>query len=842
MDQIFQQIATLVQRGEFQKAKQLADKISSNVDRYNVLGIIFYQEGKLDEAIDNFKKALETDPTHDDTLFNYAKVLFEKNEHFESWRYLTRIKQKIWEVYDMLGDTQLKQNNPAMAIHYYEKAAELSDQQQMKEKYQQAKNMYKKSEKLAIFCLPGLDNFIKDIADILSNIYDVKLVVTTDGKQIVEAYNWADIVWLEWANEMAMEITNNLPKAGKRILCRLHSYEALANYPEKINWQNIDTLVLVAEHMRSILENYHQQFYRNIKDKTIIIPNGVDLNRFSFKIRSPGHNVAIVAHINHKKDPAMWLQVIGMLKKIDERYTLHIAGDFQEIRYANYFKHFIKDTGLEKNVQLYGFVKDIEAFLENKNYLLSTSIHEGHPYNIMEAMARGIKPIIHNYAGAKQQWPEDLVYNFVYEIQSMLSDEYNSERYRRFAEMNYSLENQIKRLFSLLDIQPNHQPRSFQINKPRKINIIITTSGKPDIRKGGPLGYIANMFRGLSQLENSKFELQYLDINELMNKPKTFFNTIRAIHFHSTFDLYNFLSRGGRNQAKDVDIILTSHSPGPWYKEAFEERYFENLQLGDGNVVNIDKEPDRFLELLSKIDKNAFENSDYLFFASYPSLEGYFGHDSQLDYVLNKKLQSKSIFYFWSGVEPLLPKMKKGDLRKKLGLTQQDFIISYVGRHNRVKGYDLLQELALKLWKQGKNVIFLVAGREYPLKGLQDQRWVEIGWTDDPGSIIQDSDLFVVPNRRCYFDLGILEALSLGKIVVTSAIGGSSEIIRVTRGVIGFRVNDLNDLTEKVESVINSDRSTLETLEKENLIIYEKYFTAREMMKRYLNTLNEIYT
>ncbi|MEN3008910.1 glycosyltransferase, partial [Pseudothermotoga sp.] len=225
--------------------------------------------------------------------------------------------------------------------------------------------------------------------------------------------------------------------------------EALVNYPEKINWQNIDVLILVAEHMRSILENYHSQIYRKMCDKIIIIPNGVDLNKFSFKVHSPGYNLAIVAHINHKKDPAMWLQVIGMLKKMDERYTLHIAGDFQEIRYANYFKHFIKDSGLEKNVKHYGFVNDVIALLEDKNYLLSTSIHESFGYNIAEAMARGIKPIIHNYAGAKTQWPEKLIYNFLDEIAIKLVD-YDSESYRRFTEENCSIEKQTARISNLI--------------------------------------------------------------------------------------------------------------------------------------------------------------------------------------------------------------------------------------------------------------------------------------------------------------------------------------------------------------------------------------------------------
>ncbi len=463
---IFEEIRKRIEQKEFSKAKELAEKIENEVEKYNSLGIIHYYEGKIEEALEFFKKALDINPVHDDVLFNYSKVLFEKGEYFESWRYLTRINSKTWEVYDMLGDTQLKQNNPAMALHYYKKAVELSNIPEMKEKYQILKDQFKKDVKLAIFCLPGLDNFIKDIAQILSNIYDVKLVVTTDGKQIQEAYSWADIVWLEWANEMAVEITNKLPKDEKQILCRLHSYEALANYPEKINWKNVDKLILVAEHIEHILRDYHSEVYKQVKDKIVIVPNGLDLNRFKFKLRQPGFNIAVVAHINYKKDPAMWLQIIGMLRKIDERYTLHIAGDFQEIRYANYFKHFIKDVGLEKNVKLYGWVDDVNAFLEDKNYLLSTSIHEGHPYNIAEAMARGIKPVIHNYAGAKTQWPDNLVFNFIDEaIRILTSNDYNSEKYRSFVEKNCSLEKQITSILNIVQIQDNNRTKNKSTHK-----------------------------------------------------------------------------------------------------------------------------------------------------------------------------------------------------------------------------------------------------------------------------------------------------------------------------------------------------------------------------------------
>ncbi len=49
------EITKILQNGEFEKAKQYADKIESSVDKHNKLGIIFYHKGKLDAALNHFK-------------------------------------------------------------------------------------------------------------------------------------------------------------------------------------------------------------------------------------------------------------------------------------------------------------------------------------------------------------------------------------------------------------------------------------------------------------------------------------------------------------------------------------------------------------------------------------------------------------------------------------------------------------------------------------------------------------------------------------------------------------------------------------------------------------------
>ena len=446
---MYDEIFKLIQNGELNKAQeQLENTPENDPKRYNISGLIYFQKKEFDKAKEEFEKGLKINPVDSDLLFNYGYLLKDTNQEKEAWRYLMRIHNKDWATYDLLGDIEYKNRSKLASLRFYKKAAELPDApQEMKKKFIEMRNNVKQDTKIAFLCLPGLDNFLKDIVETFSLGYDVKLVVTTDGNQISEAIKWADIVWLEWANEMAIFATNQVPEIqNKKVVCRLHSYEIFTQFPEKINWTNIDQLIFVGDHIKRILHELHSNL--NIDpDKEIIVSNGVDLDKFKFLIHKPGYNLSVLAHINYKKDPSAWIQIISKLKEIDNRYKLHVGGDFQDPRYKIYFDYVKKEMNLENNFILHGWIKEVDKFLEDKDYTLSTSIHESFGYNIAEAMARGIKPIIHNFDGAKSIWPNELIYNTIDEaVEKITEESYDSESYRRFIEDNYSLEEQINRI------------------------------------------------------------------------------------------------------------------------------------------------------------------------------------------------------------------------------------------------------------------------------------------------------------------------------------------------------------------------------------------------------------
>lgn len=271
---------------------------------------------------------------------------------------------------------------------------------------------------LSIICAAGLDNFLA-WAPRLKDEYDVRVFAVRTVDEIEAALLWGDILWYEWCNEVAVagtqrqyfgsgfdKVTNTVyGRIHKPTIVRLHSYEAFTDMPNKVSWEEVNALVYVAPHIREIAERYNHVL-KSISANVVEIPNGVDVDAIPNLNPGPGRNIAVVGGISHKKAPEMVLQIMdSLVTNHGGDYYLHWAGEFQDPRYEVYLRHMVKVLKLENRVTFYGHVVDMEKYWLGKNYLLHTSIHEGHSYAIMEAMARNIRPIIHNYYGAEEQYP-----------------------------------------------------------------------------------------------------------------------------------------------------------------------------------------------------------------------------------------------------------------------------------------------------------------------------------------------------------------------------------------------------------------------------------------------------
>jgi glycosyltransferase involved in cell wall biosynthesis/ubiquinone/menaquinone biosynthesis C-methylase UbiE/Flp pilus assembly protein TadD len=311
-------------------------------------------------------------------------------------------------------------------------------------------NNVKEPKKLVFFAIPnGGDKFLGDIINSLTEEYEIRKVIVTDLRQIEEAMGWADVCWFEWCDYL-IDYASKLPVAReKKIICRIHRYEVFTNNVTKVNWENVDKLIVVTEHLIKLIE----MSVPNIRSRVSIvaIQNGVDMNRYEFTERIKGYNIAYVGDIIYRKNPFLLIQIVEKLVKQNRQYKLYVAGNFKDPLIKMYWDYHVKEMGLENNVIFDGWQSNINEWLKDKNYLLAPTIHESFGFFIAEAMACGIKPVVHNFLYAKELWPERYLFNTIDEaVEIIKSNQYLSGEYRDYIEENYSLEWQLSQTRELL--------------------------------------------------------------------------------------------------------------------------------------------------------------------------------------------------------------------------------------------------------------------------------------------------------------------------------------------------------------------------------------------------------
>jgi|GEM_PF-1235191 len=290
------------------------------------------------------------------------------------------------------------------------------------------------SQKIAVFCGPH-DTFLQDIVGHLAQTHDVRQF---EGRTIADMQalmQWSDVSWFEWCDSMLVQ-ASQLPKVCK-IVCRLHSYEVFANFPHEVEWDKIDHLVFVAAHIQAIFLDQLPHLKQKLPMQ--VIHNGIDLQRYRLLERPQGYNIAYVGYINHKKNPSLLLQCMSHLVELDPRYVLHVAGEHQELRFKLYMEHMVAAMDLQKNIVFHGWLENVEDWLADKSYILSTSVLESFGYGIAEAMARGLKPLIHNFVGADNLYPREYLFNNVREFgQMVLNADFRPAEYRQYIADHYS--------------------------------------------------------------------------------------------------------------------------------------------------------------------------------------------------------------------------------------------------------------------------------------------------------------------------------------------------------------------------------------------------------------------
>lgn len=182
---------------------------------------------------------------------------------------------------------------------------------------------------------------------------------------------------------------------------------------------------------------------------------------------------------------------------------------------------------------------------------------------------------------------------------------------------------------------------------------------------------------------------------------------------------------------------------------------------------------------------------------------------------------------------------EKLDLRRSLDIQDEDFTAGIMAEFRPEKGHEYAFKALKSLVDGGKKIKLLLIGdgeRKDCLRSLSGELSIAnnilwLGYQKDPRPYLSICDVLLVPSFAETFSMTILESLSMGKPVVATDVGGTSEI--VVDGVNGFLVRPKDDdsLADKLQKCVKDENLRRKLSDNARDTVVNK-FSASEMISK----------
>ncbi len=161
-------------------------------------------------------------------------------------------------------------------------------------------------------------------------------------------------------------------------------------------------------------------------------------------------------------------------------------------------------------------------------------------------------------------------------------------------------------------------------------------------------------------------------------------------------------------------------------------------------------------------------------------------------------------------------------------------------RQHPDKGLDVLIRASRILRDRGLSFHVVIAGAVQPGYEHHHRELVDLvrelaledtvslpGYVENPLELWRDADLYVQPSRREPFGLGVIEAMSVGTPVITSAVGGMTEIVEPGRSGLLVSPDSPPDLADAICRVLGDPHLASE-LRTQRVTTSQGVFAARD--------------
>lgn len=282
-----------------------------------------------------------------------------------------------------------------------------------------------------------------------------------------EIVEWADVLWFETCDNNLLSATDpgsaimddaanfqpwdlhDHDLSNKKVIVRPIDIEVWQGHHNAAKWDVVDDVIFIADHIREIA-NEHELPGRKEDLRVHMIPHSVNPDRWTYKDREKGFNIAVVSERWITKGTSEILQIALKLKQIDPRYKITWLGQRSDYTWEHAYRdEFVEHHDL--NLEFVNIVDNVDEFLEDKNYLLHASHKEAFSAATAEAMAKGIKPVLHRFYGADTLWPGMTWDSIDQAVQMIVEDKYDSASYKQYLiDHEYTTDQMMRRIDKII--------------------------------------------------------------------------------------------------------------------------------------------------------------------------------------------------------------------------------------------------------------------------------------------------------------------------------------------------------------------------------------------------------
>ena len=448
----------------------------------------------------------------------------------------------------------------------------------VREKYQK--------HRLGITVFDRIGSFTTPLMERWSKKYEVRRWPEVNHDRAV----WGDIIFCAWADQTLIDVSQR--KWDKPIYGRLCRYEAFGDMLRKVNWENVNGLIVASQSMAQFVIDRHAPGC-----PVHVINHGVDLPKCSFKQRKVGQNVAVVAHYNHRKGTDMLADIIIA----EPEKIFHLTGNWQVPDMKRYFWWKLQETQegagtAADRVLFHGWQDSVDKWMDDidANYLLSCSWSESFGYNIADAMAKGIKPVIRRFEASDELWPQELQFDSIEGAYRLLNEkQYDSAFYRKWVEDRYDADKEAEQYFRLFEEAAGGLVQT-SVGFPLEINpttsVVDLSIALNGAYERGTLDYMSKILKlgdvfvdvgahiGLMTIHGSRLVGEEGRVIALEADPETFKRLRKNINLNSAKGVEAYNVAAGRIKGNEYIFELP--------EEAGAHALFRN----DPNVVKTDKQ------------------------------------------------------------------------------------------------------------------------------------------------------------------------------------------------------------------------------------------------------------